>query len=133
MTERLPQHRVDLLNLPSSQSHLSETYLYFLPIRPTQPANWSLFASWMPGGVKINSQVFYFPADHSLRRTKEMTSETTVESLDRIRFQIDLLNMCSAPIELTGPSVMQGQAMQKEAVRVVAELKKTVESLQHVR
>jgi hypothetical protein len=56
-----------------------------------------------------------------------MTLETPVEALDRIRFQMDLLNLCTMPLELTGPSVMQDQLMQREAVRMVAELEREFE------
>ncbi len=48
--------------------------------------------------------------------------ESTTETLEHIRFQLDLLNLTSMPIELTGPSVMQEVETQKEAVRAVQEL-----------
>lgn len=48
--------------------------------------------------------------------------ESTTETLEHIRFQLDLLNLTSMPIELTGPSVMQDVKTQKEAVRAVHEL-----------
>ncbi len=59
--------------------------------------------------------------------------ETPTEAIEHVRFQTDLLKLCSMSIELTGPSVMQELETQSEAVRVVSELETTVARLQHSR
>jgi hypothetical protein len=62
-----------------------------------------------------------------------MKLESPFEALEQIRFQMNLLKLCSVPVELTGPSVMKDQEMHLEAVRVVEELEKTVQRLQNLR
>jgi hypothetical protein len=56
----------------------------------------------------------------------KMKSESPLEALEHVRFQLDLLKLTSMPVELTGPSVMLEVEKQEDAVRVMNELETTV-------
>jgi hypothetical protein len=55
--------------------------------------------------------------------------ESAKETLEHIRFQLDLLKLNSMPVELTSPSVMKQHAQEEAAMRAMEELHVAVAKL----
>jgi len=55
--------------------------------------------------------------------------ETARETIEHMKFQLDLIKLTSMPVELTAPSVMQTTKREDEAIEAMQELKSTVEKL----
>jgi hypothetical protein len=58
------------------------------------------------------------------------TLESPEQAIDHVKFQWDLLKLTSMQMELTGPSIMQEQQTEAEAVRVLQALQTTASKIQ---